>query len=273
MLPRPDNKRQVKNKKKSLLSNWIVRNLLLAVVLIAGLALGAEILLGVVTRHNSCLSVPDFTGMSVEEASRIARGTDLRLLVTDSINVRSVPGGQIVRQNPEPGSKVKSGRRIRLTINAKERKKVPAPNIVGLSLRSASAELSARGLKIAELTYVRDIATNNVLRQTYRGRDVVPGQMLPSEAGITLVLGLNNEENMTRIPNLTGLRWSQAVERIHDCSLNVGEVSFDRTVRSYKDSTDAVVCRQYPENAGESSMMGYPVSIWLTKSENTLPQQ
>ena len=54
--------------KKGIMSNWIVKNLLVAFVVAVALILGAMIFLNVVTQHNRELSVPDFRGMTEQEA-------------------------------------------------------------------------------------------------------------------------------------------------------------------------------------------------------------
>ena len=55
-------------------------------------------------------------------------------------------------------------------------KKVSMPNLVGYSMRQAKAELNSRGLSLGKLIYVSDIATNNVLKQIYRNREIRPGR-------------------------------------------------------------------------------------------------
>ena len=51
-----------------LLGNWIVRNLLLALLIIAVLLTAAMIGLNVGTRHNKEIVVPDLRGMTVWQA-------------------------------------------------------------------------------------------------------------------------------------------------------------------------------------------------------------
>ena len=53
---------------KGILGNWIVRNLLLAVAVVVGLLLVAQLGLSLLTRHNRTVTVPDFTNMTVAEA-------------------------------------------------------------------------------------------------------------------------------------------------------------------------------------------------------------
>ena len=53
-----------KTQKKGFFSNWIVRNITIAVVLVVVLAVGAMVFLNVVTQHNREIDVPDFSNLS-----------------------------------------------------------------------------------------------------------------------------------------------------------------------------------------------------------------
>ena len=133
------------------MKNWIVRNLTIAVVVVVALVVGAMVFLNVVTQHNREIEVPDFSNMSVAEAEYAAGQAGMRVEVTDSVFVKRMKRGAVYRQNPSAGSKVKKGRRVVLTINAVNAKKVTMPNLVGLSLRQAKAELLSRGLVLNRL--------------------------------------------------------------------------------------------------------------------------
>lgn len=87
-----------KEQAKGILSNWIIRNLLLAAALIAGLLLVAQVALGIITRHGKTVTVPDFTNMTVAEAADAARDAHVGVKVTDSVFVRRLGAGVIYRQ-------------------------------------------------------------------------------------------------------------------------------------------------------------------------------
>ena len=131
--------------------NWIVSNLVKAAVLVVVLLAGAMIFLNVFTKHNHEISVPDFSNLTVEEASALASQAGMRVEVTDSVFVKRMKKGAVYRQTPRVGSKVKEGRRIILTINAMNSKKVTMPNLIGYSMRQAMAELQSRGLVLGKL--------------------------------------------------------------------------------------------------------------------------
>ena len=192
--------------------------------------------------------------------------------IKDSVYVKRMKRGAVYRQNPAPGSKVKSGRRISLTINAKNAKRITMPNLVGLSMRQAKAELLSRGLLLGKLIYVQDLATNNVLKQIYENSEIEPGSMIDSEAVIDLVVGLNGNDFATFVPDVVGLKRMSAVEAVHDNSLNVNSLRFDRTVKNYEDSLNAMVYKQTPEPSDSIHVdMGSEVTLYLTLDENRIP--
>lgn len=245
-------------------SGWIVKNLLLAVAVFGLLILGAYLGLNVLTHHGRELEVPDLTNMKVNEARYTAEMEGLRIEVTDSVYIRRMGRGLVYSQNPKPGGKVKKGRKIRLTINSVTPKKVQMPNLVGYSMRQARAELGSRGLALGRLIYVNDMATNNVLRQLLRNREVKPGTPVESGTAIDLVVGLNPDNNETFVPNVVGLKYLRAVDVIHDNSLNIRKLNFDESVKTYSDSLDAVVLRQGPEGSGVPILIGSEVTLYLS---------
>ena len=258
--------------KKGILNNWIVKNLLIALAVAVALLVGAMIFLNVATMHNREFSVPDLANMSVEEAQQVAEAAGMRIDVTDSAFVKRMKRGAVYRQNPAPGSKVKKGRRIALTINAVNARQVTMPDLIGYSTRQAKAELLSRGLVLGKLIYVQDMATNNVLRQLHDNMEIEPGAMVDSEAVIDLVVGLNSRDNVTFVPYLAGLRNLSAVDAVHDHSLNLGKMRFDETVQNYEDSLNAVVYSQIPEASDSISVnMGSAVDLYLTLDQSRVP--
>ena len=246
------------NKDKSLLRNFVW-----GIVFVLALVLVLQLLLALYTRHNRELTVPDFTALDMYTVEKVAKSLNLRVEVTDSVFVKHLPLGVVFSQNPIAGSRVKKNRRVFITINSTVPRMVPVPSVIGYSLRQASAELAANGLGVGKLTYVRDIATNNVLRQQYKGRDIDAGRKVETESKIDLVLGLNEEDNGTDVPNVKGFTAAVASANIIENSLNVGKMRYDDSVKNYADSLHAVVYGQSPAAATRVGM-GRSVDIFLT---------
>ena len=249
--------------KKGILSNWIVKNLLLALVFVLVLVVGVSLFLAIATRHGKTVDVPNFTNMTPAEAAATAAQKGLEVKVADSVFVKRLGAGVVFRQSPKAGATVKKGRVVSLTINSIVPRTTVMPNLIGYSFVQAKAELNSRGLTLAKISYVPDMATNNVLAQRYKGSEIAPGRKIISGSEIELVLGLNSADNKTTIPYLNGMKYISAMDAIHDSFLNVGRVRFDEGVKTYADSLDAVVYKQ-DGPARASRVMGTPVAIWLT---------
>lgn len=258
---------------KSFLDNWIVKNLLRAIAFVVGLAILVNIVLGIITQHGRELTVPDMTGLTFEECQDIASRTGIVVEIADSVFVRRMKPGAVFSQLPKAGSRVKKGRRVLLTTNANEAKKVSMPSLVGLSMRQAKSALNAKGLVLGKLIYTEDMATNNVLKQMYKGVSIDAGTMVESGSSINLVVGLNDEDGITFVPNVLGLKYQRAVDAIQENSLNIGRLHFDSTVKTYVDTLNALVYSQTPDaSTGYTLTMGSQVGISLTMDPGKVPQ-
>lgn len=241
---------------------WIVGNLSLAAVIAFVLIFGLKKGLNWGTQHGEYLEVPKFVGMSYSDAQALAENSGVKLTIVDSVYAKK--GRGLVReQNPAPGAKVKEGRCVRLTMNAFGVKKVAVPNLVGYSTRQAMAELNARGLTLGKIVYVNDMATNNVLKQRYKGREVAPGTMVEAESSIDIVAGLNADNCETKIPDVRGKNAFDAGRMLNDCYINVRSMRYDKEVKTYEDSLKAVVYKQAPEASQLSVKMGTEVTLYL----------
>jgi len=252
--------------------NWIVKNLVWGAVFIIVLFVAAALGLRVITRHGKTVTAPDFTNLTMQEASHLARESHVGIKVIDSVFVRRLPGGVVYRQLPKAGATVKKGRSIFLTINSVVPRKVVMPNLYGYSVTEARAELQNRGLNLGRLNYVKDIATNTVLGQYVEGQEVKVGDLVVSGSTIDLKVGVGKEDNETTVPRLIGMKYISAVDALHDHFLNAGRIRFDDGIRTYADSVNAIVYKQDAE-AGSAVPLGSAVSLSLTLDEGKLPAQ
>ena len=85
-----------KENKKGFFGNWIVKNLVAALIVAVVLLVGSMIFLNVVTKHNQELVVPDLSNMSVEEADSLAASEGMRIEVVDSVFVKRMRKGDTV---------------------------------------------------------------------------------------------------------------------------------------------------------------------------------
>lgn len=268
------------SKKITKAASQLKENILIKHIILAGCSLLVVIfllftMLKFITRHNQEFEVPSFINMTVEEAEAVARQYELRLEVTDSVYINRMTPGAIFRQNPEAASKVKKNRRILLTINANQPKLVKMPELVGYSLRQAQSELVSNQLSLGKLIYVKDIATNNVLGQLYKGRAIAEGEKIPSESVIDLKLGINETDSTTYIPEIRGIPYRLVREKLAENSLNLSKAVFDESVTNYADSLSAWVYRQVPAPSDSVTVrLGTGVTVYLSKvKEPEVPEK
>ena len=252
-------------------SSWIVKNLAGAAVFMVALAVLASVGLSLITRHGKTVTTPDFTNLSVKQAEQVAQEGQVKVKVVDSVFVRRLPGGVVYRQQPKAGSTVKKGRSVFLTINSIVPRKVVMPNLFGYSVTEARAELQNRGLNLGKLTYVKDIATNTVLGQYCEGKEVKAGDLVVNGSTIDLKVGVSKEDNSTVVPRLIGMKYVPAVDVLHDHFLNVGRARFDKEVKTYTDSLNAVIYKQ--DAMGEELSLGSSINLYLTLDTAKVPVQ
>ena len=181
-------------------------NLALIAAIILAMAVAAHILMQLGTRHGARRTVPDLSGVQLDQAQRIARKHDLQLHINDSLFVPAYEGGIVLDQLPEGGVEVKPGRTVYITINSSRQKMVPVPYVAGRSLRQAKNMLEIAGLEIAELVYRADMATNYVLEEYCEGKPVTPTTRMEAEmgSGVTLYVGVEEGYGTTIVPRLGG---------------------------------------------------------------------
>lgn len=239
-------------------------NLLLIVALLLVLSVAAHFVMQLGTRHGARRTVPDFAGIRIDEAQRLAAEHDLKLFINDSLFVPAYEGGLVLDQLPEGGVEVKPGRTIYVTINSFREKRVPVPYVAGRSLRQAKNILEIAGLEIAQLIYRNDIATNYVLAEFLGDQAVHENSRLEAGigSGVTLHVGVEPENNAAIVPLLVGMPLRQAKSRLWELGLNVGNVAFDAGINRLNEQ-DACVYVQTPA-AEQPVHYGTPVALQLT---------
>jgi beta-lactam-binding protein with PASTA domain len=252
-------------KKKKNEPNIVVRNVVLAICFCIVGAFLLKISLNVATRHGEVYTVPDFSAMSIEEAKQAAAPAKLRLEIFDSLYVVGMPGGVVLDQLPKAGARVKSERRVLLTINSHNQRKAQIPYVAGYSLRQAKNILMTAGFEIERLEYVEDMAMNNVLTQYYKGQQIVQGSQLEAEigSGIVLQVGFNPDAQTNPVvPRIVGRSLKEAKSMLWEAGYNVGDIMRDEDI-SAANQNDCKVYKQEP-NQAEELAWGEKVTIYIT---------
>lgn len=245
-------------------NHFLLRNIVMAICLVLVFLFFITIVMNLITRHGQRIIVPDFTGKTVSEVKNIANDMDLNVEVIDSLYIPKEIAGAVLDQSPNAGMGVKSGRKIFLVINAEKPRMEIIPYVSGYSLRQAKNILENKGFEIAKLVYKEDLATNNVLGESYKGTPIMSGSSIKAElgSGVVLTVGRNSGSPLPLVPKVIGLNLREAKSRIWEMGLNVGEIKVDGTLKG-NDLDQAKVYRQTP-NQQMRSGYGSPVTLYVT---------
>jgi beta-lactam-binding protein with PASTA domain len=147
------------------------------------------------TNHNERIEVPTLEKLSVEEAEVALTELQLTYVVIDSSNYNpDYPAKSVIEQDPEAGSYVKHKRKIYLTLNPSDYTKVQIPDVIDETKRQVVTRLRSSGFNIGKERFIPDLGKNVVRMLEYKGREIKPGEYLPKNSILDLVLGDGLEE-------------------------------------------------------------------------------
>lgn len=207
---------------------------------ITGKPLWANILLGIgvllvlififlqslswITRHDKTLAVPSVTGKSFEEAKKILEGQGFEVEIQDTVYNDTAALLSVVKQFPNPETRVKMNRTVFLSINRDVAPEIEMPKLEGQSFRSAEITLQQQKLKLEDTIYAPYFAKDLVLEQHYKGQRIKEGTKIPMGSGIVLVLGRGAGKDEFEVPDMFGLTLNEAKAMLEANGLTVGNI-------------------------------------------------
>jgi len=251
---------------KLLKDKKLYKNVVLAGVVLILLFVGWLKYLAIYTNHDDFILVPDLYDIEISSLDSLVYSYGLRYDIIDSIFDKSKLKGVVVNQDPLPNTKVKENRKIYLTINSLQTRKVYFPDIYDLTLRQAVRKLNKNGLEVGKLTYRSDIATNKILNYKVNGINIQIGQELYHGTTVDLVVGKGLSNEKILVPNLIGLLRAEANIILKSTSLNIGLEYFNPAV---VDSNSATIYKQYPSfTDGKEISIGSALDLYFEVSKN-----
>lgn len=180
------------------------------------------------TRHDKVYAMPDFIGMDYHQVEH-DYAHDFHFILIDSVYPKGQQPGSIYQQDPLPGSKIKKGRNVYAIIVAKTPEKTIMPNLQNLSLRQAIGTLESSGLDVERLEYENHFAKNAIIDQYYEGSRIAPGTELVKGNKIVLKVGIGQDKDRIKVPNLIGKPATEAKRLLNLAGLNLGEEHYEDT--------------------------------------------
>lgn len=225
--------------------------------------------LKIYTRHGQSNPVPDFYGLTPEEAMVRANQHKLKIKVTDSIFFDDALPGVIVDQLPKAGHGVKENRTISVTLNSTQPEMVTLPKLTDISFRQAQALIENSGLSPGNISYQPSEYNDLVLEAKVGTEQLKPGEKVTKGTKIDLTVGRTYGGKVVSLPELTGLTIEEAMLTLANSMLNTGVIIFDESILTSQDSVDARVYRQSPAILETTIVpQGSSVDIWLTADQS-----
>jgi serine/threonine-protein kinase len=208
----------------------------LIVVLLALAAVG----LGFWLTVGRYTSVPGVVGMKADAAIAKLQDAGLKGTVGDSAFSATIPKGEVVTSNPAPGSRVKEGASVTLTVS-KGPESIPVPSVVGQPLGQAEQQIRGAGLAVGKVTkaYSETVAKGSVI-----SADPAPGKALRPNTPVDLTVSKGPAP--IPVPNVVGKTEADARSILTSAGFRVS------TSQDYSDSVpDGSVISQNPSSGAK----------------------
>jgi eukaryotic-like serine/threonine-protein kinase len=251
--------------KEFIISRVFLKQLGIAAVLITIMIFVVLKALQNYTNHGVSYPVPDFSGMTEQEAFEAAKNKNVIVEIADSVYSNEAPPGVVVDQIPNAGFKVKENRVVFLTLNSTMPEQVALPQLTNISFRQALVWAENSGLKIGQITYQPSEFNDLVLKVQIGAKEIYPGELLYKGATIDLIIGRIHGNTEVPLPDLTGLTRDEARNYLMNFMLNMGVILYDASVITQNDSINARVWRQIPSpDMTRNVYTGSSVDIWVS---------
>ncbi|MDQ3108351.1 MAG: PASTA domain-containing protein [Bacteroidota bacterium] len=224
--------------------------------------------LGSFTRHDDFVLVPDFKDLKSKQLETFIADKKVNYEIIDSLWDPKLQKGTVIKQDPEPGMKVKEGRKVYLYVTAVQPPTINMPKLEDLSLRQAIAVCESYGL-IAAPKEISNPCNGCIVKQEYNGKRIEPGTPVKKGSKIVLYFGKGEDGNSQgfAVPDLVGLTFRQARGKMVDLGLEWLVVA-DPGV---KDTLNALIYSQEPKPGRDRKLIqGAMVDLRLTNDKSKI---
>jgi eukaryotic-like serine/threonine-protein kinase len=235
---------------------WAYAALVLGVLLVFLLAaLLTKGILGGSSNNNAGgqkVKVPPVIGLNQDNASTALRQAGF-VVSTKTQENSDKPAGTVISSSPPEGTMAAKGSTVTLTVAAAKKASIPN-NLVGKNVDDAKQALATAGFtNVQTQEQQSDQDPGTVVK-------VDPDQGTPNLDPTTTTVTLYVASNKTTVPNVVGQLADDAVGKLNDAGLEVG----NRTYGSDQNQQDGVVLSQSPK-ANSKVQKGTKVNIVVNK--------
>lgn len=230
----------------------------LAGVLVVLYVLVNSLIMPAYTRHGDTVEIPSVLGATYDDAARALQQQGFRAeKIMRRFNDADTQG-QVMDQSPGPGTQVKPGRRVYLTVNEGMRPRRRLPSFIGTSVRDARTRIEALGLRVSEV--IAD-SIPSPYRNTVTQQSPAPGDSVLDGTAVTLWYSTGPSDTYEVVPEVVGLTVREAREVLLENRLRGLAVGVDGP-----EAENMTVLRQSRE-PGTRVRGGYEIRLFVTEDE------
>ncbi len=222
------------------------------------LAVSAYLTTLILVKNQPEVDVPNITGQDGITALKILSDLGLNLKVHAVDFSDTVPKDHIISQDPEPGSRLKKKREVKVVLS-KGSATAPTPDLRELSLEQARSVLEQSRLELGLITYTYGVGPKQGLDRVLAQ---APEGLIPVNAGtrVNLLLSLGPHPEYIVMPDLTGQPYSLALFALDRAGLVLGRLETD--TRSNWPEESVVVQEPAPgSRAAKGSLVRLTVNL------------
>ena len=246
----------VEGEKKEQKFYWILIGALAAAVLLIALLFDSLIMPAYVG-SDDLLTVPDIVSTDTLDAMDELRKFNLNPVISERLNNKKIPAGQVISQTPHAGEKVKAGRPVYL-VASRGPDHLEMPQVVGTPLREARIQLLRLGLQIGDIDYIH---SERFDARVVISQSTTAGSKLSSGDKIDLVVSLGAEIQFVEVPDFIGKTLPEARQILDAAGLTLGFVNQSTEESPFVSGT---IIDQFPA-AGEQVEPGVVIHLTLAR--------
>ncbi|MET9775304.1 Stk1 family PASTA domain-containing Ser/Thr kinase [Streptomyces sp. NPDC006367] len=207
---RPGRRRQQPQKKSHTSTVLLV---LAGILVLVGAVLIGKYAIGGGGVGNDNVPVPNFVGLTKQEASSQATNADLQVAFTEK-PCEDQAKGKVCSQDQKPSTQVKKDSTVNLVVSTGA-PKVDVPDVEGMTYSEAEAALKEKGFEVEKESKESTETPDTVLSQD-------PAGGTSREKGSTVTLTVARETSQVTVPSLLGLSPADAEKRLNEKGLVLG---------------------------------------------------
>lgn len=204
---------------------------------------------------NPTVRVPDFQGLTSEEADALAASKDV-FIKKDMVIDNTVEADVVISQSITPGTKIPETDRVTLTISLGA-ETVDMPSVVGKSYEEAKAVLEEAKIVIDSVEYMasQDVAVGYVINQSPKA-----GVAVGKDDKVSLIVSKGYENETVVVPDLLDKTKEEAEEMLKDFQIKYIE-DFSSTYEKGKIAGQGI-------EKGTTVPKGYTITLTVSKGKD-----